>query len=118
SNQRAASPVSNTGSASRSREFAAGLSVRTALRTGRRYLPAGVSAFCAIDLRSLFALSFCERSLRIHDHAMNGSLISIKGLEVHFPFGNKRLFGRSRIVRAVDGVDLDIEPGETLGLVG
>jgi oligopeptide transport system ATP-binding protein len=48
----------------------------------------------------------------------DGSLISIKGLEVHFPLGNKRLFAPSQIVRAVDGVDLDIHSGETLGLVG
>jgi oligopeptide transport system ATP-binding protein len=49
----------------------------------------------------------------------DGSLISIRELEVHFPLGGKRLFGRTnRIVRAVDGVDLDILSGETLGLVG
>ena len=46
------------------------------------------------------------------------SLISIKDLTVHFPV-RKSLFGRSRqIVKAVDGVSLDIFAGETLGLVG
>ena len=46
------------------------------------------------------------------------SLISIKDLNVHFPV-RKSLFGRSRqIVKAVDGVSLDIFAGETLGLVG
>ncbi|MCX8109254.1 MAG: ABC transporter ATP-binding protein, partial [Verrucomicrobiae bacterium] len=36
----------------------------------------------------------------------------------HFPVG-RRLFGRTRILlRAVDGVDLEIQPGETVGLVG
>jgi len=46
-------------------------------------------------------------------------LISIKDLEVHFPVGGRRLFGRGvQMVRAVDGVSLDIQPGETLGLVG
>ena len=39
-------------------------------------------------------------------------LISIRGLEVHFDLG------RGRVVRAVDGVTLDICKGETLGLVG
>jgi len=45
-------------------------------------------------------------------------LISIKELTVHFPV-RKSLFGRARqVVKAVDGVSLDIVAGETLGLVG
>src|SRR3979409_2110936 len=47
------------------------------------------------------------------------TLISIKDLKVHFPLGRGSLFSRSRgVVKAVDGVTLDIYPGETLGLVG
>ncbi len=46
-------------------------------------------------------------------------LISIRDLEVYFPSTGGSLFGRARqIVKAVDGVTLDIYPGETLGLVG
>jgi oligopeptide transport system ATP-binding protein len=46
-------------------------------------------------------------------------LISIRDLKVHFPSGGGSLFGRARqTVKAVDGVTLDIYPGETLGLVG
>jgi oligopeptide transport system ATP-binding protein len=46
-------------------------------------------------------------------------LISIKDLKVHFPLAGGSLFSRSRqVVKAVDGVTLDIYPGETLGLVG
>ncbi len=46
-------------------------------------------------------------------------LISIKDLKVHFPVAGRGLFRRStRVVKAVDGVDLDIRLGETLGLVG
>ncbi len=46
-------------------------------------------------------------------------LISIRDLKVHFSSGGGPLFGRARqIVKAVDGVNLDIHPGETLGLVG
>lgn len=46
-------------------------------------------------------------------------LISIEDLKVHFPLASGSLFRRSRqVVKAVDGVSLDIYPGETLGLVG
>jgi oligopeptide transport system ATP-binding protein len=46
-------------------------------------------------------------------------LISIKDLKVHFPLDSGSLFRRSsQLVKAVDGVTLDIYPGETLGLVG
>ena len=44
-------------------------------------------------------------------------LLSVSGLKTYFPFGN-RWFGRRRSVRAVDGVDLTVRPGEILGLVG
>jgi oligopeptide/dipeptide ABC transporter ATP-binding protein len=43
---------------------------------------------------------------------MRESLVSIRNLKVHFPQG------RGAVVKAVDGIDLDIFPGETLGLVG
>jgi oligopeptide transport system ATP-binding protein len=46
-------------------------------------------------------------------------LISVKDLKVHFPLTSGSLFRRQRrMVKAVDGVSLDIYPGETLGLVG
>jgi oligopeptide transport system ATP-binding protein len=47
------------------------------------------------------------------------TLISIKNLKVHFPLASSTWFGGSpSIVRAVDGVSLDVRVGETLGLVG
>ena len=58
---------------------------------------------------------------------MTGSppLVSITDLKVHFDLGGGGLWDRvsggspvRRIVKAVDGVSLDIEAGETLGLVG
>ena len=48
----------------------------------------------------------------------NGNiLISIDGLKVHYRTGGG-LFRASKLVKAVDGVSLDIKKGETLGLVG
>lgn len=45
-------------------------------------------------------------------------LVRAEGLVKHFPV-RRGLFGRvSGLVRAVDGVDLEIAPGETLGVVG
>ncbi len=46
-------------------------------------------------------------------------LISVRDLKVHFPLDGGALFRRShQVVKAVDGVTVDIEPGETMGLVG
>src|SRR3954454_15733216 len=48
----------------------------------------------------------------------NGNvLISMQGLKVHYRLGGG-LFSAARIVKAVEGVSLDIQRGETLGLVG
>ncbi len=52
-------------------------------------------------------------------------LIDIRDLKVHFDLGGGGLWGKlvdgspvRRVVKAVDGVSLQIYPGETLGLVG
>ncbi len=47
------------------------------------------------------------------------ALLEVRGLVKHFPVKSGLLFSREvDRVRAVDGVDLSIAPGETLGLVG
>ncbi len=47
------------------------------------------------------------------------ALITVRGLKVHFPIRSGLVLNRQvGAVQAVDGVDLEIEEGKTLGLVG
>ena len=49
----------------------------------------------------------------------NGALLRIEGLKMHFPVTRGSLWWKKRsVIRAVEGVDLTIRPGETVGLVG
>ena len=51
--------------------------------------------------------------------AADPPILEVAGLEMHFPVAGTSLLRRSAgAVRAVDGVDLEIVKGETLGLVG
>jgi oligopeptide/dipeptide ABC transporter ATP-binding protein len=45
------------------------------------------------------------------------SLVDVAGLKVHFPVAGGGFWSR-RTLKAVDGVDLKLAPGETLGIVG
>jgi oligopeptide transport system ATP-binding protein len=48
---------------------------------------------------------------------MSDNLLSINNLKVHYNVGGG-LFTQKKVVKAVDGISLDIKRGETLGLVG
>jgi oligopeptide/dipeptide ABC transporter ATP-binding protein len=45
-------------------------------------------------------------------------LLEVKGLEKHFPIKSGFLKKTTGYVKAVDGIDLQVYPGETLGIVG
>ncbi|MEL6136769.1 MAG: ABC transporter ATP-binding protein [Cyanobacteria bacterium J06626_23] len=49
---------------------------------------------------------------------MTTPMVSVRNLKVHYPIGGGFLKGKPQIVRAVDGVSLDIQPGQIFGLVG
>ena len=46
------------------------------------------------------------------------AVLTIERLEMHFPLRSMIPWRATRVVRAVDGVSLEIAAGETLGLVG
>ena len=45
-------------------------------------------------------------------------LLSVRDLHVHFDVRGEGLFPKKRTLKAVNGVNLDLYPGETLGIVG
>jgi peptide/nickel transport system ATP-binding protein len=63
-------------------------------------------------------VSATARETNIPEPAASEPLLSVRGLVKHFPLARDGLFGAKKVVRAVDGVDLDVTAGETVGLVG
>jgi len=49
---------------------------------------------------------------------VSNPLLSVDKLSVHFSIPADQLFGRSSTLRAVDDISFDLEPSETLGVVG
>ena len=58
---------------------------------------------------------------QLGDQSINRALVEVKDLQTYFQIGTRGIFGIGAVrqtVRAVDGVNLSIMKGETLGLVG
>ena len=45
-------------------------------------------------------------------------LLTVEDLRVHFRLAPETTFARARVLKAVNGVELELRPGETLGVVG
>jgi len=52
------------------------------------------------------------------DRSEQSALLSVDGLKVQFGMHSGGLFSQAKVLKAVDGVDLNVRPGETLGIVG
>ena len=48
---------------------------------------------------------------------MSAALLTVRDLQVHFRVPGKGMFAHHRTLKAVDGVDFELQPGETLGVV-
>ncbi|MDQ0268224.1 ABC transporter ATP-binding protein [Cytobacillus purgationiresistens] len=49
---------------------------------------------------------------------MSENLLEVKDLKKYYPVKSSSLFGKERVLKAVDGVNFSIKKGETFGLVG
>ena len=100
----------------------AGLRLRAPLHEGGRRLPRRAATARAGprepgSLRQPGAAGRCRR--RRAGSGAPVSLLEVRGLEVHFPVKKGLVLERTvGHVRAVDGVDLTVERGRTLGVVG
>lgn len=50
--------------------------------------------------------------------SVQGPLMELRGVKMHYPVARAMPFGPRKTVKALDGVDLEIRQGETLGIIG
>ena len=49
---------------------------------------------------------------------MDNYILQVKDLKMHFPVKGGVFYKQINTVKAVDGISFDVQPGETVGLVG
>jgi peptide/nickel transport system ATP-binding protein len=84
-----------------------GRSARCWVTQGTRSLP-----------RAVIHAATADAGTRARPRAEAETILEIKGLVKHFPVAKTSLFAKRQAVHAVDGVDLVVRKGETVGLVG
>ena len=100
---------------------AAGLPVRTALpvRVRRVRRDAACSGRSAPGTRRRAGCPVEPLTANVRRYRTAAALLEVADVCKYFPIGRRRLFGAAPpSLRAVDGVSLSVERGETLGLVG
>ena len=92
------------------------LACRPTLLNTRERLPV-ISDFMSADGKEKTKVEVAEKP-KAAAKAPGAPLLEIKGLEKHFPVDKGWFGGVTRWMKAVDGVDLTVRKGQTLGLVG
>src|SRR6185295_9286900 len=101
--------------------FSERLQVSPALSGGSGYVPARRADASRNHARPFCPLSFCRRAQLAADGRrsdMNEPLVSVQRLKKHFPVRRGVFSQVVAHVQAVDDISFEIQPGETLGLVG
>jgi peptide/nickel transport system ATP-binding protein len=91
-----------------------------------RALLAAVPRLDKADISRLASLSAVEEGgpaadapARRHEPDMAAPpLLKVDDLRVHFKLAPETTFAKARVLKAVNGVELELRPGETLGVVG
>ena len=89
--------------------------VRAALPVGRRAVPDGAPG-AASRRRAQRRVPRAAPPAGVT--AVSEQLLRVRGLSVRFPQRRAGLFGAHRWLTAVDGVDLDVVAGQSVGIVG
>ncbi len=66
----------------------------------------------------LAAVPRLDDAVSLPEVAAGTPTLAVADLAVHYPVAAPALFARSRTLRALDGVSLEVAPGETVGVVG
>src|SRR5262249_3533194 len=106
-------PLRHRGNRTHRRRLVGRLPLRSPLPARYRALP-GARARAGPDHRRPGGRLLAPRP----SGAPVSGLLAVRGLRVEYPVRAGWLAGRRVTIKAVDGVDLELEAGETLGLVG